>query len=212
MAEVAIAAFAGLENAKPTALAVVPPGFQSPRAAPGDVLIGLSWPGGGKVPVIGRYTPSAAGGDPNVHTAIAEAPGLGSEWKGLRLGAIDFAPDGSSVYVLPHAKDFFLELDPAFELRKRVVPGGAELKKLDTLAVSPRDGRLWVGEDARDEVWSLDPVTFEARLEFTFIKEGVQDGMGQAVDFHPPTMRFSRDGRRLVMSDVNGWVWVLGWY
>jgi hypothetical protein len=174
-------------------------------------LIALSRKENDLIPVIGRYMPGAPIADLKAYTVVAETPGLGPEWKGAYLGDIDFAPDGSAVYLLPKGKDHVFELDPAFASSRKLVPAGARLTRLAALAVDPRDGRLWVASDARDELWSLDPRTSEARLEVSFVKEGVEGGSGKAILFPSPSLRFSNDGRRLVVSDAQGWVWVLEW-
>jgi hypothetical protein len=65
--------------------------------------------------------------------------------------------------------------------------------------------------DAGDEIWSLDPETADTRLEIPFVKEGKRPGSGDAIRFPSPSLCFSRDGRRLIVSDAAGWVWALEW-
>lgn len=210
-AALVIESFAGLESARPSALALVPPSFKGPGAAPGDIWIALSRTESKLPPAIGKYTPGAAVEDPKACAGAVEAPGLGPEWKGLSLGDIDFAPDGSEVYFLPRGRGFVSVLDPTFERSRKVVPNGVQLTRLVALAVHPGSGRVWVADDLRDEVWSLDPKTGAAERELSFVKEDEKPGGGNAIRFPSPSLKFSADGKRLVVSDASGWLWAIEW-
>jgi hypothetical protein len=78
------------------------------------------------------------------------------------------------------------------------------------LAVDPTTGRLWLADEATDEIWSIDasvggPATPDIKeLSFPLI---VASRPERTMDFHDPTLAFAPDGKFLAVTDtsvVNG--------
>jgi hypothetical protein len=77
------------------------------------------------------------------------------------------------------------------------------------IAVDPGHGRIWLADNFRDQLWSVDPRTGAARIEISFEREVPPT---ERVRFAVPSLGFSLDGEILVVSDpeAGGWLWVFG--
>ncbi len=74
------------------------------------------------------------------------------------------------------------------------------------LAADPTTGRLWITDNLTNQVWSCDTSGYNAQRELSFPLLDPQ-WTSRAIDFHPPGMTFSPDGKFLVLTDssiVNG--------
>jgi hypothetical protein len=76
------------------------------------------------------------------------------------------------------------------------IPSGA------AIAVDPTTGRLWLADDALDEIWSVDPASGADQKELSFptIRP---EWVDQRVDVHDPGMVFAPNGSFLVVSDTS---------
>ncbi len=70
------------------------------------------------------------------------------------------------------------------------------------VAVDPVTGRVWVGDDTLDEIWSIDLTTALDQKELSF-PLSIPLRADQQIDIHDPGMAFSPDGSLLVVSDTS---------
>ena len=71
-----------------------------------------------------------------------------------------------------------------------------------SIAADPQTGRLWVADDLTNQVWSCTPdgISGQRELSFPLTDAGRPD---RQIDFQEPGMKFSPDGKFLVVSDTS---------
>jgi hypothetical protein len=84
---------------------------------------------------------------------------------------------------------------------------GGPAPRAVAVAADPTSGRLWVADDTRDEVWSLDPnpatqnaAPDQKELSFPLTNPGRPDLQLQV---HDPSMAFSGNGAYMVLTDTS---------
>ena len=94
-------------------------------------------------------------------------PAALAPYRNYRLTGFQFSRAGDSMYMLL-AQGRIVEFDPAgnvireIRLRRDLFFGEAVACDVD-----PSDGRLWIADDSRDQIWSVDPSSGRARLEIS---------------------------------------------
>jgi hypothetical protein len=204
-----ITQFQSTADDDPKAIVVAPAGFNGTDVDPGDLLILDSGADGNGTNAIYLYRPSAPFGNPAAYGEFFMTSGdfgaYVSDW-GTDL---DFSPDGSSLYV-SLSSDVILEVDADGTIVRELTLTGGPLSNIEGIEVNPADGRIWVADDTLDQVWSYDPVTGDGRAELTFVLGG-ETRLDYNINFPVPSMKFTADGSRLVITDTGaeGWLWVL---
>ncbi|MCX8108320.1 MAG: hypothetical protein N3G20_05895 [Verrucomicrobiae bacterium] len=120
------------------------------------------------------------------------------------LMAIDALPQTGEVVVLSidgfivaiNADGFYRYINTA-----SLWPIGASANGA-AIAVDPTTGRIWVADDAKDEIWSVDPITGEDRKELSFPLT-ISTRPDRQIDVHDPGLAFAPDGSMLVVSDAS---------
>ncbi len=84
---------------------------------------------------------------------------------------------------------------------------GGPLPAANALAVDPTTGRIWVQDDVRDEIWSLDPnpatqsaAPDQKEVSFPLTNPTRTD---LQIDAHDPGMTFATNGAFMVLSDTS---------
>ncbi|HOK76378.1 MAG TPA: hypothetical protein PLW35_01485 [Verrucomicrobiota bacterium] len=123
---------------------------------------------------------------------------------GGNLMAIDALPQTGEVVVLSQ-DGFIVAIDANGSYRYvytvNLWPLGATATGA-ALAVEPTTGRIWVADDALDEIWSVDPSSGEDRKEISFPLT-IPSRPDRQIDLHDPGMAFAPDGSMLVVSDAS---------
>jgi len=218
-----ISSFVGSGDDDPIVVAAAPPGFSSALISPGDLLIADRGVDANNPQGVYAFPPALYTGTPLtgystffLPTASLSAYGADDT---LNINGMSLGPD-------PARNDeivMYLALDKGriakfaadgTSLGELTVTGitGAGLANLDSLGVNPKDGRIWVGDDNLDQLWSIDPVTGEAQLEVSFRREG-ETRPDYQINFHDPSIKFSSDGKKMVVCDTTqnvteGWIWI----
>lgn len=204
----------------PFVVKVVPPGFAGPLLAAGDILIADNGVDDNAPIAIYTYRPSAPVGDPAAYTTsflpVSTAEGsVLKPYEGKDFVDMDFSPDGTKLYVL-FTDGQMIEVNSAGQINRQIAPFGVTLANLEGMAVNPVDGRIWLVDDNIDQVWSFNPDDTElAVLEAEFDLPG-EPLVDYNINFHDPSLTFSPDGQRLVITDTgrdsflaDGWIWIL---
>lgn len=209
---VVISQFQTSADDDPITVRLVPPGFQGPNVQPGDLLIADRGADGDPPNAVYVYSPSNPQGDPGAYSLFFIPAATLSAYNGNNINDMEFSPDGTKLYI---AFDLgqIAELDANGTLLREIPVSGTTLGNLESIGVSPVDGKIWCGDDNLDQIWAVDPATGVANLEVSFRLAGESRPDFQ-INFHDPGLTFSPDGKRLVVSDTGlnaavGWIWVL---
>lgn len=215
-----ISSFVGSGDDDPVVVATAPPGFSSTLVSPGDVLIGDRGVDSNNPQGVYVFPPSLFTGTTftGYSTFFLPTTALGAygaddtnNLNGMSLGP-DPARDNQIVMYLAFDKGKIAKFAADGTSLGEFTPVGVAPANLDSLGVNPRDGRIWIGDDNLDQLWSIDPVTGEAQLEVSFRREG-ESRPNYQINFHDPSIKFSRDGKKMVVCDTTenateGWIWI----
>jgi hypothetical protein len=121
-------------------------------------------------------------------------------WDNVR--AIDALPQSGEVVTV--STDGFISAINGSGTIRTIVPTTVVVGNGEGLAVDPTTGRVWVGDDTLDEIWSVDPSltpTMDVKeLSFPLVDPPVPF---RALNMHAPCMAFSTNGAFLVLSDTS---------
>jgi glycerophosphoryl diester phosphodiesterase len=190
------------------ALQIAPPGFEGDDVAPGDLVIGDRGADGNAPNAFYVYPPSSPRGDPDAYSEFLATPAALAAFDDKDLNDFAFSADGGSLYAVFDTGQI-VEIGPDGVVVREARPLGIELSNIAAIAVNPADGRLWVADDDRDQIWSVDPTTGHAMLELSFFKVG-EARPDYQINFSEPCLAFSSSGDKLVVSDNDsgGWLWI----
>ncbi len=214
--EPVISSFLGSGDDDPIAVAAAPPGFSSTLVSPGDIIIGDRGvddnpPQGVYVFPPALYTGAPLTGYSTFLVPTSSLSAYPSDMDGMSFGPDPARSNEIVMYVsFDNGKIVKFAADGTF-LRELAVTG-VTLANLDSMGVNPKDGRIWVGDDNLDQLWSIDPVTGEAQLEVSFYREG-ETRPDYQINFHDPSIKFSNNGKKMVVCDTTqnvteGWIWI----
>ncbi len=102
-----------------------------------------------------------------------------------------------------------VELDADGNVFQSVPVEPGLIANVSGLAVDPQTGLLWVADSTTGKIWSVDLDSGGASQEIEFSIRLSEIG-ALPIDLHAPSLTFSPDGERLVVSDAGnrGWLWV----
>ncbi|HOX60083.1 MAG TPA: immunoglobulin domain-containing protein [Verrucomicrobiota bacterium] len=127
----------------------------------------------------------------------------GSGLGGGDVNAIGSLPQSGEVVTL--SWDGYITAVNGSGTTRTITPTTVSVTAGMALAVDPTTGRVWVADDALDEVWSVDPSassqTADAKeLSFPLLNPSVTY---RQMKFHDPGMAFAANGEFLVVSDTS---------
>ena len=204
----------------PVVIAPAPAGFSSALVKPGDLLIGdrgvdSNPPQGVYAFDPALYTGTTLTGYSTFFLPTAALSAYSADDTN-NMNGMSFGPDPS------RSNDMIMYL--AFDKGKiakfaadgtslgELTVTGPLIANLDSMGVNPVDGRIWLGDDNLDQLWSVDPATGVGQLEASFHREG-ETRSNYQINFHDPSIRFSNDGKKMVVCDTTenateGWIWI----
>jgi hypothetical protein len=196
----------------PFVIRTVPAGFANGTTLlAGDLLIADAGADDDKTNAIYVYSPSNPVGSPTSYNTTF-FPKV-TDTTDNNINDMEFSADGTKLY-LAYDKGQIVEVDNTGTVLRQLAPFGVNFSNIDAIGVNPVDGRIWVADDNLDQLWSFDPVTEEAVKEVQFHLPGERRPDFQ-INFHDPSLTFSPDGQRLVVTDTgndgvsaDGWIWV----
>ncbi|MEP0843658.1 MAG: hypothetical protein HRF43_13220 [Phycisphaerae bacterium] len=217
-----ISNFANTADDDPFCMRVVPAGFAGPNVQPGDVLIGDAGADADANNAIYVYRPPNPPANPTAYTTLfmdtATLAAINSSARN-NLNDMEFSADGTRLY-LAFDDGKIVAVDSSGAVTNTFLPTGVAFNNVEGIGVNPVDGRIFVADDDLDQIWSFDPnapdgIGGQARKEVQFRLPGESRPNFQ-INFHDPTLTFSPDGKRLVVTDTgldavtaDGWIWVL---
>lgn len=122
-------------------------------------------------------------------------------WDNVR--AIDALPQSGEVVTL--STDGYISAVDGSGTIRTIFPTTVVVTNGECLAVDPTTGRVWVGDDSLNEIWSVDPAASGQTpdiKELTFPLKPSSPAFW-AIDMHSPGMAFSTNGAFLVVSDTS---------
>ncbi len=123
-------------------------------------------------------------------------------WAYGNLNAIGSLPQSGEVVTL--SADGFITAVNGSGTTRAITPSGFTMTAGQALAVDPTTGRVWVADDALDEVWSVDPsLTPTADIKELSFPLKDPPVPFRAFNIHDPGMAFSTNGSFLVVSDTS---------
>jgi len=136
-----------------------------------------------------------------------------SQFGGTRLNCVGPLPQSGEVVTAGtdgritaiNADGVYREIVPA-TLWQDIFSGGPAPRSV-AVAADPITGRLWIADDTRDEVWSLDPAAAtqnaapdQKELSFPLTNPSRPD---LQIQVHDPSMAFSANGAYMVLTDTS---------
>lgn len=143
------------------------------------------------------------------YLVLPTASGLGGE----NLNAIATLPQSSEVVTL--STDGFIGVTDVTGATRQIIPAnlwqdiftGGPAPSAQAVAVDPITGFLWIADDVRDQVWSVDPAVGtqsaapdQLQASFPLTNPNRPD---LQIDVHDPGMSFATNGAFMVLSDTS---------
>ncbi len=201
----------------PIALAFAPPGFDGPAARPGDLIIADTAVDDQLAPrrlgiatslakCFYAFTPSGGdvAPDSSSYRRFLVRPETLRSYFPYYLTDFTFSRDGASLYAL-FAQGRILEFDAAGRLVREIPVQGDVVFGHATAITAAADGRLWISDDHRDEIWSVDAASGLARREIAFLSPE------RPLELSTGTLTFSPDGKELIVGEhrrEGGRLWI----
>lgn len=143
------------------------------------------------------------------YLVMPTASGLGGE----NLNAVAALPQSGEVVTL--STDGFIGVTDASGATRQIIPAtlwqdiftGGPAPSAQAVAVDPTTGFLWIADDVRDQVWSVDPAVGtqgaapdQLQASFPLADPNRPD---LQIDVHDPGMSFATNGAFMILSDTS---------
>ncbi|MBN1853989.1 MAG: PEP-CTERM sorting domain-containing protein [Pirellulales bacterium] len=206
----------GAGDDDPFGIEIAPPGFSGTGVSPGDLILADNGFDANDTNAVHAVAPDGS----SYHTLTTWTSLPNYTAADVNLANIEVDATRGIIYLAPAAmtqgtSTYLFTIDAAGTLTEHTVlmPAGANLSNMQSMAVNPIDGSIWVADDDAwpsdtyvpdDAIYRIDPDTFVATLEIDFIAEPGNTTQGRGFpNFNYNSMAFTPDGRHLMVADVD---------
>jgi hypothetical protein len=191
----------------PISLTIAPPTFAGALGKAGDIIVADRGADGDANNAVYVFDPASTATGLLEYQQFLVEPST-STLSGGNLNSITALPQSGEVATV--SEDGYIVAINGDGVPRPLVPSqlytdpAASLEP-EAIAVDPTTGRLWIADDAMNEIWSIGTSSTQAstdklEIKFELLKDLTPDAQ---IDFHDPGMAFAPDGSFLVVADSN---------